>query len=138
MFSMSLVEQILAGLILTALGGLVGWVSKQWQLGRRALSEQAKRRAAGADRHQPKPLIDEGRCADCHAEWEAKLAAGDERMDVSAEVDSFVVFWLPVMCKALKVNAPDCQAMEAQAKELLSKIISAGRAPRGQIGGKHA
>jgi hypothetical protein len=109
--------------------GLLAWMVQQWRLGRkaRALQEQCK------------DFVTKVEFEAFQAQLASELSAGNERMDVSAEVDAFVVTWLPVMCEALEVKPVDCKTMKTAASALLAKTLNAGRVPRGgQQGGNHA
>lgn len=107
----------LANVVFGLAGALVTWLVKDLVAAKRAKSK--------ADISEG--LVPEEKCTSCHAAWEAKLAAGDERMNVGAEVDAFVVTWLPVICEAIDIKPDDCKAMKIQAQELLNKVLNAGR-----------
>jgi hypothetical protein len=109
--------------------GLLAWMIQNWRLGRKAAALQ----------EQCKEFVTKAEFEAFQAQLACELAAGNERMDVSAEVDAFVVTWLPVMCEALEVKPVDCQAMKTAATALLTKTLNAGRVSRGgQQGGNHA
>ena len=103
-----------------------------WKERRAAVARDAQAQAQ-------RGLVPDEKCKGCHEQWEEKLAAGDERMNVGAEVDAFVVTWLPVICEAIDIKPDDCKAMKEQAANLLSKVMNAGRARTGRSReGSHA
>ena len=123
------IDNIISNVTAAALAGAGAWLWQKWRLGRKAAALQ----------EQGKEFVTKAEFEAFQAQLACELAAGNERMDVSAEVDAFVVTWLPVMCEALEVKPVDCQAMKSAARALLTKTLNAGRVPRGgQQGGNHA